>query len=34
VIVGRAIFERYPKVAGYHVNQVGKDASRAQRSTK
>jgi len=29
----RAIFERYQKVAGYHVDMVGKDVSRAQRGT-
>jgi len=27
----RAIFERYQKVAGYHVNQVGKDVERPRR---
>ena len=30
----RAIFERYQKVAGYHVDQVNRNVSRAQRSTK
>jgi len=30
----RAIFERYQKVAGYHVDQVNTGVSRAQRSTR